>query len=122
MVPGHGEMEHNMSKTIKLEGRALELALAIDKTMEDGNRQIGELKAQADSIHEAARSRAEKLHEELKHELGLSRDDCCHLDTTYAEEHGMAFVKTGCERSGGIGDLLGQLMGGRAEKKAGGLH
>ncbi len=115
-----------MTKTIQLTGRALELAQAIDTTMTDTNKQIGKLKEQADALHKAAESQAEKLHEELKHELGLDKDACCHLDMTYVSEHGLAFVKTGCERSGGIGGLLGSLLGGITKPDtpsgSGGLH
>lgn len=113
-----------MSKTIQLSGRALELAKAIDQTMPDTNTQIGELKAQADALHKAAEAQADKLHSELKHELGLAEDACCHLDMTYVREHGLAFIKTGCERPG-IGDLLGKLLGrasGDEKPTGGGLH
>ena len=51
MVRDQPEMEHTMTKTLMLAGRALELAQAIDKTMRDANDQIGELKEQADALH-----------------------------------------------------------------------
>jgi len=113
-----------MTKTLMLAGRALELAQAIDKTMRDANDQIGELKEQADALHKSAIAQAEKLQGELKHELGLDRDACCHVDLDYLSEHGVAFAKTGCERSGGIGDLLGQLLGRKSPEapSGGGLH
>lgn len=114
-----------MTKTLMLAGRALELAQAIDKTMADTNDRIGELKAQADSLHQAAVAQAEKLQAELKHELGLEADACCHVDLDYLAEHGIAFAKTGCQRSaGGIGDLLGQLLGRKSPdaSSGGGLH
>lgn len=119
-----------MTKTLMLAGRALELAQAIDKTMSDTNDRIGDLKAQADSLHQAAvaqaeKLQAEKLQAELKHELGLEADACCHVDLDYLAEHGIAFAKTGCQRSaGGIGDLLGQLLGRKSPEapSGGGLH
>ena len=109
-----------MTKTLVLAGRALELAQAIDKTMRDANDQIGELKEQADALHKSAIAQAEKL----QGELGLERDACCHVDLDYLSEHGVAFAKTGCERSSGISELLGQLLGRKSPEapSGGGLH
>jgi len=117
-------MEHTVTKTLMLAGRALELAQAIDQTMSDTNDRIGELKAQADSLHKAAVAQAERLQGELKHELGLDEDACCHIDLDYLAEHGIAFAKTGCERPSGIGDLLGQLLGRKSPDapSGAGLH
>lgn len=105
-----------MKKTIKLEGRAQRLAQEISELVEDSNRQVEALHAQAMTIQEAAQKRAEALHGDLKAELGLDPDACCHLDTTYAAEHGMIFARTGCERPRSLADILG----GVASK--GGLH
>ena len=111
-----------MTKTLKLEGRALELARAIKAVEADANKQIGGLKEQAEAISKAAQTQAERLHGELKHELGLGERDCCHLDMTYIEEHVLAFAKTGCETGGGLADLLGSILGRGQEKPQGGLH
>lgn len=110
-----------MTKTLKLTGRALELARDIDRLGEDTRRQIGELKDQADAISRAADAQAERLHSKIKAELELAEDACCHLDMTYLQEHGVAFARTGCERRGGLGDLLQQLTGSRTPS-TGGLH
>ena len=117
-------MGYIMTKTLMLAGRALELAQAIDKTLSDTNDQIGQLKAQADALSAAGITQAEKLQGELKHELGLEKDDCCHVDLDYLSEHGVAFAKTGCERSSGISELLGQLLGRKSPEapSGGGFH
>lgn len=113
-----------MTKTLKLEGRALELARAIKAVEAETNAQIGNLKEQADALQKAAHAQADKLHGELKHELGLGERDCCHLDMTYVEEHGLAFATTGCQTStSALGDLLGSILGrGGPAKPQGGLH
>lgn len=110
-----------MTKTMKLTGRALELAQAIGQLGQDTRQQIGTLREQADAISKAADAQAERLHSEIKAELELAEDDCCHLDMSYLQDHGLAFARTGCERRSGLGDLLQQLTGSRAPS-SGGLH
>lgn len=106
-----------MRRTIKLEGRAQRLAQEIAELVNDSNARVEALHTQASDIQLAAQERVASISMDLKAELGLEPDACCHLDTTYMAEHGVVYAHTGCEAA----NPLAELLGARA-RKAGGLH
>lgn len=110
-----------MTKTLKLTGRALDLARSIDQLRQDTQQQVRALREQADAISQAAEAQAERLYSEIRAELELAEDACCHLDMTYLQDHGLVFARTGCRKPSGFKDLLQQLLGSR-EPSTGGLH
>ncbi len=111
-----------MTRTIKLEGAALQVVREMVEHQDAVNAQLKELKERADSIAQAARRKEEAQTALLKQCLGLGADDCCHVDVEYLKEHGMAFARTGCERGGGLADALASFFGKKPEQAGGGLH
>lgn len=106
-----------MTKTLKIEGEALEV--------------VRELVAQEDrvnadvlAIQEAAQRQRDILMSKLKDKLGLGDSDHCHVDVEYLEEHGVAFARTGCGHGagGGLSDLLAKMMGGVKAADKPGVH
>lgn len=102
-----------MTKTLKIEGEALEV--------------VRELVAQEDrvnadvlAIQEAAQRQRDILVSKLKDKLGLGDSDHCHVDIEYLAEHGVAFARTGC--GGGLSDLLAKMMGGVKAADKPGVH
>jgi len=112
-----------MTKTLKLTGAALELAIETIKVAEASNERIGELKAQAEALKEATDAQTEGLKGQLMRALDLGEDECCHIDATYLAEHGLLFVITGCPRPG-IGGMLDAMLSemNAKPKTGGGFH
>lgn len=104
-----------MERTIRLEGRAQRLAQEIAELTEAGNQRVEQLRAQAMELQAGTQRQVEALARDLRAELGLEPDACCHLDTAYMKEHGIIFARTGCERPRSLADIIGQAS-------AGGLH
>lgn len=111
-----------MSKTINLEGAALQIVREMVAHQDAVDDQLKALKEQADAVTASARKKEEAQTALLKQCLGLADDDCCHVDVEYLKEHGLAFARTGCSRGGGLADALANLFGKKPERASGGLH
>lgn len=98
-----------MTKTLKIEGEALEV---VRELVAHGERVDADMRA----IQEAAQRQHDILLSKLKGKLGLEDSDHCHVDIEYLAEHGVAFARTGC--GGGLAELLSGAMA-RASQKVG---
>lgn len=103
-----------MTRTIKLTGKALDLARSLKASTDDTRAELDLLNAEAQTTLEAGRARALQLQQQLSDALGLEPGACCHVDFSYLEEHGDAYVTTGCGAD--------NLMAAADVKAGGGLH
>lgn len=106
------------TRNIKLEGRALEIARDIALVVKSAQSELDALEKRAKDCKRAAGRRVEDLEAELRKELQLERKACMHLDIDYMEEHGLAFVKTGCSDKddgplSGLAAAMEQALNGR---------
>lgn len=86
-----------MAKSFKIiEGRAFEILKEVKQLQDDTNNLHSQLQKQMEEFSEGAKAKAMRLESELKELLGIKPGACCHIDTDYAAEHGMFFVRTGC--------------------------
>lgn len=111
-----------MKRTIKLEGHQLEAALAIKEAADHINRGSEALSRQLQDFQNAGHRRINRMVEDLKLELGLAPEAHSHIDLDYLQEHGLVFVRTGCEEdAGGVQSVL-QTLFGQGSINSGGLN
>ena len=113
-----------MTKTLKIEGEALEVVRELVAHQAATNLKLDALKKDASDIVEAARRVEADQEDRLKVLLGIAPEEHCHVDVEYLEEHGMAFARTGCGHGagGGLSDLLAKMMGGVKAADKPGVH
>lgn len=111
-----------MKQTLKLTGTALQQALELKRGVDQDRAALEALQEQTTAIGEAGNRRTQRELAALKEALGLEPDACCHLESDFYEEHGDVYVRTGCERPGGLGEFLGRMMGADDTPAGGGLH
>lgn len=86
-----------MTRTVRLDGKALGLAREMLTTMNSANERLVALSNEANAIRGAALQRMEALTQSIKRELRVDEGDHCHVDLEYLAEHGVAFAKVGCD-------------------------
>ena len=130
-----------MKKTFKLTGEALDLALDIKAGVDADRNALEELQEQATAISEAGELRINNQRKRMRELLDMEDGACVHLDFSYLEEHGEAYLKTGCERPDfsyleehgeaylktgcerpDFSSFLGRMMGADTPTSGGGLH
>ena len=72
-------------KLFELEGRALEIAVDMNKHIANSNERLKALYAEADVVKQATYKLLDEKHKEIKALLGLSDEDNFTVDATYGE-------------------------------------
>lgn len=108
-----------MTKTLKLEGSALQVVREMVANQELVEKQLQAIKEQAEAVIVSTYKKEEAQMALLRQCLGLTENDSCEVDVEYLKEHGLAFVRIGCRRPYGLAETLARLFGGNPN---GGLH
>lgn len=82
--PNHPSKEYNTTdKIFELQGKALEIAIDMNKYILTSNERLKALYSEADAVKEATYKMLDQRHREIKALLGLGDEDNFAVDATY---------------------------------------
>lgn len=80
-------------KTIRLEGRALDLARELGFMVKEGGKRLDQLQGDIDAVKATLNREYSNKMKEILEVAGVEKDVRGQVDATYLDDHGLAFVQ-----------------------------
>lgn len=101
-------------KTIRLEGRALDLARELSFIAKEGEKRVKQMEADLNDVQKVITKELSAKMKELLETVGVDKDKRGSVDGTYLEEHGLAFLQFHEQPS--LSDLLESVVAASVEQ------
>lgn len=97
-------------KTIRLEGRALDLARELAFIAKEGEKRVQQMQADLNDVQNTISKELSSKMKEILETVGVTGDERGSVDGTYLEEHGLAFLQINTRQS--LSDILESVVAG----------
>lgn len=97
-------------KTIRLEGRALDLARELAFIANEGEKRVSQMQEDINDVQKTISKELSAKMKEILDTVGVSKDERGQVDGTYLAEHGLAFLQIITQPS--LNDILESVVAG----------